>query len=69
MLNLKYFGSGLITLSYLLYAKPAYAYIDSGTFNMILQALVAGVVGGMVGIKVYWHKIVTFFTKKNQVDE
>ena len=67
MLNLKYFKSSLVILSYLLFAKPAYAYIDSGTFNMLLQAAIAGIVGGLVGIKIYWHKIVTVFrnlTKK-----
>jgi hypothetical protein len=42
----------------------AYAYIDPGTGSVILQALVAGVLGSMFVIKTYWAKITSFFRKK-----
>jgi hypothetical protein len=42
----------------------AHAYIDPGTGSVILQALVAGVLGSMFVIKAYWAKITGFFRKK-----
>lgn len=48
---------------------PAYAYLDYGTGSMILQALIGGIVGGMIAIKVYWHKVKGFFSSlKNKPD-
>lgn len=36
-------------------------YIDPGTGSIILQAVVAGVVGGAIAVKVFWHRILRFF--------
>ena len=33
------------------------AYLDPGTGSMILQALIAGLVGAAFAIKMFWHKI------------
>jgi hypothetical protein len=47
------------TLSILLSHLPLYilAYIDPGTGSIILQALVAVVVGAGVFAKLFWHRI------------
>lgn len=43
--------------------KPAHAYLDAGTGTMILNALVAGIVGAGVTAKIYWEKIRLWFRK------
>ena len=40
---------------------PAHAYIDPSTGSYILQILVAGFLGAMFTLKVFWHRIVAFF--------
>lgn len=35
----------------------AYAYLDPGTGSMLLQALIAAIVGGAIAIRAYWGKI------------
>ena len=37
-------------------ATPAHAYLDPGTGSMLLQGLAAG----LLGVGVFWRKIVTF---------
>ena len=45
------------------------AYLDPGTGSLIIQAIIAGLVGFGFFIKIYWHKIAEvlkkFFTRKN----
>ena len=45
-------------------------YIDPGTGSIILQALAAGIIGGAVAIKLFWHRILAFFglKKRNNQD-
>jgi hypothetical protein len=45
--------------------NPAHAYIDPGSGSFFLQMLVASLVGGWFGIKMYWSKIVAFFRKES----
>ncbi|MBK0404377.1 hypothetical protein I5M27_15370 [Adhaeribacter sp. BT258] len=59
-----------ITLIFLMLAKPAMAYINPGSGSMILQVILAGILGGLFAIKVFWLKIAAFFksltgSKKN----
>ena len=43
------------------------AYIDPGTGSIILQALVASVVGAAIAVKLFWHRILKFFgLRKNK---
>jgi hypothetical protein len=53
-----FFGLGL--------ANEAQAYIDPGTGSIIIQGLVAALVGGLVLIKTYWRKLRMFFSKKKE---
>ncbi len=39
------------------FSESAFAYIDPGTGILLLQGLLAGIVGALVGIKFYWKKI------------
>jgi hypothetical protein len=36
------------------------AYIDPGTGSILLQALIATLVGAAVAIKLFWHRILKF---------
>ncbi|MDP1622337.1 MAG: hypothetical protein Q8M08_08350 [Bacteroidales bacterium] len=36
-------------------------YIDPGTGSIILQALVATVVGIAIAVKLFWHRLLKFF--------
>ena len=42
------------------------AYLDPGSGSFILQLLVAGILGGLVAIRMYWSKIKARFTRKPQ---
>jgi len=39
------------------------AYIDPGSGSMIIQIIIATVLGGLVTFKVFWQNIVRFFKK------
>jgi len=39
------------------FSESAFAYIDPGTGSLLLQGLLAAIVGAMAGIKFYWKKI------------
>jgi hypothetical protein len=38
-----------------------HAYLDAGTGSIILQAVLGGVVGALVGVKLFWNQIKAFF--------
>ena len=42
-------------------AFTVHAYIDAGTATLIIQFLIAGFVGGLFLIKVFWKKVRGFF--------
>ena len=41
--------------------QDVHAYIDAGTGSLIIQFLIAGAVGGLFLIKVFWTKVKAFF--------
>ena len=43
--------------------QNVYGYLDPGTWSYFLQILAVIVVGGIVGIKTFWHNIKNFFFK------
>lgn len=53
---------------YLIFARPAHAYLDPGTGSLLIQILIGSVLGATYFIKLYWKKIKvylsTHFAKK-----
>ncbi len=48
------------------YTSPAYAYLDPGTGSALLQGLIGGFAAFISFISIYWHKVKSFFSKKNK---
>jgi hypothetical protein len=44
-------------------------YLDPGTGSIILQALVATVVGATLAVKLFWHRIRVFFGLRKKEEE
>jgi len=42
-------------------SQNIHAYIDAGTGSLFIQFLIAGAVGGLFLIKIFWRKIKAFF--------
>lgn len=59
----------VIASSLALVATPAHAYLDPATGSMILQAVLGGVAGLAVMVKLYWHKLLGLFGSKKQEHE
>lgn len=47
---------------------PAFAYIDPGTGSMIIQGIIGAIAGLMVAGKLYWGKLVSFFSGRKKSD-
>lgn len=43
-------------------SEPSYAYLDPGTGSIVVQGLLAAIVGAMVTVRLYWTRIKSFFT-------
>lgn len=39
-------------------------YIDPGTGSLVIQVIIAGIVGGLYWFKVSWGKVTEFFNRK-----
>jgi len=54
----------IIGLNFIFLLNPsnAHAYIDPGTGSYILQLIIAGLVGALYAVKLYWARIKLFFT-------
>ena len=52
--------------------REAYAYLDPGTGSYLLQLIMAGILGGMLAIKMFWKNLRVFFSnlfsKKSDVE-
>ena len=57
-----------VVLSILSLPSKAYAYFDPGTGSMILQGLIAGLMGVLFTIKTYWTRIKNFLFR-SKIDE
>jgi len=49
--------------------SPAYAYLDPGTGSLLLQGLLGGIAGAAVFIRMYWHKLTSWFGKNKNKDD
>jgi hypothetical protein len=56
-------ASILLIILFIVVSRPAYAYIDAGTGSLIIQFLIAGAVGGLFALKIFWRNVKTFFSK------
>ena len=43
-------------------------YLDPGSGSFIIQMLLAGLLGIAVAVRIYWKKIVAFFTRNKSGD-
>lgn len=62
----------LLVVAFSFTAIPvANAYMDPGSGSFIIQMLVGAALGASLAIKVYWRKLVSFFTgrKRDESDE
>ncbi len=53
--------AGLVSYS-LISPTQAHAYLDPGTGSIIVQAIVAGIVGIATVTRLYWNRIRTFLS-------
>lgn len=42
------------------FVPKVFAYIDPGTGSIILQAIIGGLVGAAIAVKLFWHRILKF---------
>ncbi len=56
-----------IVIAGLTASSPAWAYLDPGTGSIALQALIALIAIVGVGIRTYWHKLLSLFGKKKAI--
>jgi len=63
MRNFTYFTTILTVLGLvcLVFIEEAYAYLDPGTGSYILQLIIAGLLGGLFALKMFWSKVKNFF--------
>ncbi len=45
------------------------AYLDPGSGSLILQLLIAGIMGAGILVKVFWKRIKGFFTRSTEKKE
>ena len=45
------------------------AYLDPGSGSLLIQIIIAGILGLLVAIKLYWSRIVAFFTGRTPPQE
>ena len=64
----KIFKFTLFLLLVTFYTNPVFAYLDPGTGNIILQAIIGAIAAGATFISVYWQKLKDFF-KKNKKEK
>lgn len=48
---------------FMLNVTPNFAYIDPGTGSLIIQVLVASLLGGLFTLKIYWKRVKAFFSR------
>lgn len=51
-----------MTFLYFVFPSSAHAYLDPGTGSYIFQLIMAGIVGLLFALKIYWKRIKSFFT-------
>ena len=49
-----------------IFAAPAYAYLDPGTGSLLIQGIIASIAAAAAAARIYWHRIVGLFRGKKQ---
>ena len=63
-------GSCLLSIAVLpLLTGGVSEYIDPGTGSLIIQIVIAGFVGGVFLLKVYWRRVKAWFSRGKKDDE
>ncbi len=44
------------------FTPTAHAYLDPGTGSIIVQAIIAGLAGSLLALKMFWTRITGFFS-------
>ncbi|HCM37833.1 MAG: hypothetical protein UV61_C0008G0092 [Candidatus Gottesmanbacteria bacterium GW2011_GWB1_43_11] len=52
----------LVSLIYLILAKPAHAYLDPGSGSLFFQVLIAGLLSSLFMAKSLWKRLIRFIT-------
>lgn len=52
----------MIVILFIVSSDEAYAYLDPGTGSYMLQIIIAGIVSVLFSLKMFWRRIVDFFT-------
>lgn len=55
----------LLGFGWLLFPPPTYAYIDPGTGSYLVQVVIAGLLGVLVSLRIYWARIKTFLRERS----
>jgi len=50
----------LFNINWAMFVPETILYIDPGTGSIIIQAIVAAVVGVGIAVKLFWHRILKF---------
>jgi hypothetical protein len=53
----------------LIATRPPFAYLDPGSGSFILQLLIAGILGGLVALRMSWARIKARLRRKPQADD
>ncbi|MDA9734242.1 hypothetical protein N9V16_01900 [SAR116 cluster bacterium] len=54
---------GLLFIFFMSISKSAYAYLDPGSASLILQGILAAIVGGVATLGIYWTKFKVFISR------
>ena len=52
----------------ILSTDSSHAYIDPGSGSMILQVLIASILGILTAVKIYWAQLKSFFSRKSDTN-
>jgi len=57
--------SAAVTLGLLAWPRPVHAYLDPGSGSLLLQFLIAGIIGAGVALKLFWGRLRRLFTGRH----
>lgn len=61
MRDLRGLAGWLALTLFLFFPDRVEAYVDPGTGSYVLQLLLAGLLGALFALKVFWHRMMNFF--------